>query len=424
MTTKEQILGIPPIDSSLQGAPNTHQETERRMGEQHDNGGVKPPSSATPTLANQSGNDAPVQTGEAQVTPPSQPVNAPTTTTTSVQDDAAASQTPLPTTEPAKPAAAGGEKKLSYVEMFQKLSGYKPPTEEEVAAEKKRQRRKAIFAAIGDGVSALANLYFVGQHGALNAYDGKSNMTTKLKAQWDKEDKEREGKAEKYLSGYMQAYKNDADEAKDARNWGHQLEREAVADQQHAEQFQFQKDRSAKQDEQWQQSFDRQGVQWNKDFELKKERAAKEDEHWDKQFKEGVRQFNVTSSQNAQRLKMEGKRLAHELKQNGGVTFTLGKGKGNVHISKDRLNAQTVSYVFQQLPANVRADVHGQEIMTMQNGIKFGTGRYEPPTTEAMLVAIGMNAGDPNVSAALQEIAGNGKKLGLTGGGGKKLGLK
>ena len=420
MTTREHILGIPPIDSSLQGAPNVHEGTLQQMGKEHGNGGVQP-TGATHTLANHSGASEPVQTGENVVQKPAEPVNAEPVATNRVQGDAKAVQQQN-AEQPAQQAA--GNKPLSYVEMFQKLSGYKPPTEEEVAAEKKKQRRKAIFAAIGDGVSALANLYFVGQHGALNAYDGKSNMTTKLKAQWDKEDKEREGKAEKYLAGYMQAYKNDADEAKDARNWGHQLEREAVADQQHAEQFQFQKDRSAKQDEQWQQSFDRQGVQWNKDFELRKERAAKEDEHWDKQFKEGVRQFNVTSSQNAQRLKMEGKRLAHELKQNGGITFTLGKGKGNVHISKDRLNAQTVSYVFQQLPANVRADVHGQEIMTMQNGIKFGTGRYEPPTTEAMLVAIGMNAGDPNVSAALQEIAGNGKKLGLIGGGGKKLGLK
>lgn len=421
MTTKEQILGIPPIDSSLQGAPNTHQETERRMGEQHDNGGVKPPSSATPTLANQSGNDAPVQTGEAQVTPPSQPVNAPTTTTTSVQDDAAASQTPPPTTEPAKPAAAGGEKKLSYVEMFQKLSGYKPPTEEEVAAEKKRQRRKAIFAAIGDGVSALANLYFVGQHGALNAFDGKNTMSGKLKAQWDKEDKEREAKKEKYLSGFMQAYKNDADEDKDARNWAHQLEREKVADKRADDQFQFQKDRAAVADNQWQQSFDKNNEHWDKDFDFKKERAAKQDEQWDKQFKESVRQFNVTSAQNAQRLRMEGQRLAHELKQNGGVTFTLGGGQGDVHISKDRLNSQTVSYVFSKLPAAEQAKCHGKEIMGAYN---MPTGQYEPPSTEAMLVAIGMNASDPNVSSALQEISGSGKKIGLNGGGGKKVGLK
>lgn len=62
--------------------------------------------------------------------------------------------------------------------------------------------------------------------------------------------------------------------------------------------------------------------------------------------------------------------------------------------------------------------------MTMRYGQKVGTGRYEPPSTEAMLVAIGMNASDPNVSAALQEIAGKGKKLGLNGGRGKKIGLK
>lgn len=394
------------------------------MGKEHGNGGVQP-TGDTPTLANQSGASKPVQTGENVVQKPAEPVNAAPVATNTVQGDATRAQQTDEQGAAAQPAQAEqGGKQLSYVDMFQKLSGYKPPTEEEVAAEKKKQRRKAIFSAIGDGVSALANLYFVGQHGALNAYDGKSNMTDKLKAQWDKEDKERQAKTEKYLSGYMNAQKMDDDNAKDARNWAHQLEREKVSDKRADDQFQFQKDRAAKQDDQWQKTFDNNNEHWNKDFDFKKERAAKQDEQWDKQFRESVRQFNVTSSQNAQRLKMEGQRLAHELKQNGGVTFTLGKGQGDVHISKDRLNAQTVSYVFQQLPASVRADVHGQEIMTMQYGQKVGTGRYEPPTTEAMLVAIGMNASDPNVSAALQEIAGNGKKLGLNGGGGKKIGLK
>lgn len=415
MTTKEQILGNPPIDSSLQGVPNTHQETERRMDEQHDNGGVKPPSSDTPTLANQSGGEKPVQDGSNVVAPPSQPANTPATQTTSVQGDAAKAE---------QPATQATTPKLSYVEMFQKLSGYKPPTEEEIAAEKKKQRRKAIFAAIGDGVSALANLYFVGQHGALNAFDPKNTMSGKLKAQWDKEDKERQDKTEKYLAGYMNAQKMDDDNAKDARNWEHQLEREGVADKQWQDQFDYRKGRDKVADDQWKQTFDKNNEHWDKDFNFKKERAAKEDEHWEKQFKESVRQFNVTSAQNAQRLKMEGQRLAHELKQNGGVTFTLGKGQGDVHISKDRLNSQTVSYVFNQLPASVKKDVHGQEIMTMQYGQKVGTGRYEPPSTEAMLVAIGMNASDPNVSAALQEIAGKGKKLGLNGRGGKKIGLK
>ena len=46
-------------------------------------------------------------------------------------------------------------KKLSYVEMFQQMSPYKPPTPEELEKERKRQKRESIFAAIGEGISAM-----------------------------------------------------------------------------------------------------------------------------------------------------------------------------------------------------------------------------------------------------------------------------
>lgn len=46
-------------------------------------------------------------------------------------------------------------KKLSYVEMFQQMSPYKPPTPEELEKERKKQKREAIFAAIGEGISAM-----------------------------------------------------------------------------------------------------------------------------------------------------------------------------------------------------------------------------------------------------------------------------
>lgn len=224
-TTKEQILGIPPIDSSLQGAPNAHEATLQQMGKTHDNGGVQPNSGNTPTLANQSGGSAPVQTGEDKVAPPAKPVNEPAVATNSVQGEVNQTQQAA-TKQTTQQPQEGQQKQLSYVELFEKLTGYKPPTKEELEAERKRRRRKAIFAAIGDGVSALANLYFVGQRGSLNAYDGKKNMSDKLKAQWDKEDKEREAKQDNYLAGYMQAYKMDIDNAKDARNWAHKLKLE------------------------------------------------------------------------------------------------------------------------------------------------------------------------------------------------------
>ena len=52
---------------------------------------------------------------------------------------------------------------LSYAELYKKLNPYKQPTDEELAKERKKQKRDQIFAAIGDGISALSNLFFTTQ---------------------------------------------------------------------------------------------------------------------------------------------------------------------------------------------------------------------------------------------------------------------
>lgn len=125
------------------------------------------------------------------------------------------------------------KKKLTYTEMFQQMSPYKPPTPEEVEKERKKQKREAIFSAIGDGISALSNLYFTSQY-APNAYDPTRGMAATTKARFDKLKKEREDNQREYMAGFMQAMKMDADDERADRNWEHTLEREAVADS-HAE---------------------------------------------------------------------------------------------------------------------------------------------------------------------------------------------
>lgn len=67
-------------------------------------------------------------------------------------------------------------KRLSYEEMFRQLYPYKPPTHEELEKERKKQRREQIFAAIGDGISALSNLYFTTQY-APNMYSGRNTAS-------------------------------------------------------------------------------------------------------------------------------------------------------------------------------------------------------------------------------------------------------
>ena len=430
-TTKDQIL-------NQQDAPEVAPPADATP-KQHNNGGTAP--------TGNDGNEAPVNNGSAVVGDNVAPdgdsesgavVKAPQPTSYAEQPKDAPVVPAGGGTEakaaPVKPAEApattttpadGGTPRMSYVEMFQKMSPYKPPTEEELEKERKKEKREKIFAAIGDGIAALSNLFFTTQ-GAPNAYDPKNSLSAKAQERWDKLKKEREENGRYYTAAYMQAMKNDEEGARDDRNWRHQLEREVVQDQRYADDIAHRDKREGIEDE-----------RYDANIKHRDAREAVEDQRWDKQFKESIRQFNVTSSQNQQRINMESKRLAREM-QKDNVTFALGTGKGTISIPTNALNASNVSYVFSKLPANVRAQCKGEPIKgkvpVMEERTDPKTGKktkvpsrtktttgvvgYNKPTTEAMLVCIGANIeGSVDAQNALREIGGGKPKQ-------KKIGLK
>lgn len=408
-TTKEQILNqqdapevVPPADATLK---------------QHNNGGTAP--------TGNDGNEASVNNGSAVVGDNVAPdgdsdsgavVKAPQPTSYSEQSKNApvvpAGGATKAKVAPVKPADAtattttttadGGTHRMSYVEMFQKMSPYKPPTEEELEKERKKEKREKIFAAIGDGIAALSNLFFTTQ-GAPNAYDPKNSLSAKAQERWDKLKKERDENGRYYTAAYMQAMKNDEEGARDDRNWRHQLEREGVQDQRYADDIAHRDKREGIEDE-----------RYDANIKHRDAREAVEDQRWDEQFKESIRQFNVTSSQNQQRINMESKRLSREM-QKESVTFALGTGKGTISIPTNALNASNVSYVFSKLPANVQAQCKGEAIYDSKKRKVVG---HKAPTTEAMLVCIGANIeGSVDAQNALREIGGGKpqkqKKIGL-----------
>ena len=122
---------------------------------------------------------------------------------------------------PAKQADVNGGS-LSYTELYKKLNPYKPPTDEELAKEKKKQKREQIFAAIGDGISALSNLFFTTQY-APNMYTGKNTMSERTKVRYDKLMKGREGKEKEYYEGLMRARIADEERDDRERKWQRQL---------------------------------------------------------------------------------------------------------------------------------------------------------------------------------------------------------
>lgn len=139
----------------------------------------------------------------------------------------------------------------------------KQPTPEELEAERKRERRKAIFNAIGDGVSSLANLYFTTK-GAPNSYNPADNMTRKQLERYERLKAERKADEDKWLNAQMRLA-----QLRDTANWRKQQR----ADQQA---------RYKAADEQWKANQERLAAaaaadadRWEREFKHKQDEAEK-----------------------------------------------------------------------------------------------------------------------------------------------------
>lgn len=166
-------------------------------------------------------------TAKPNPTPPSKRSGQPTKTSTATTSQSVTAEETTPGTDGQQPQE---KKRLSYVEMFEALNPQKPETAEERAKREKREKREAILAAVGDGISALSNLFFTTQY-APNAYDPSKGMSAKARERWDKLRLEREANRRAYSDGYLRALAMDEAGEREDRNWRHTLERERIADE-------------------------------------------------------------------------------------------------------------------------------------------------------------------------------------------------
>ena len=113
-------------------------------------------------------------------------------------------------------------RRMTYTEMLDKLSQYKPQTPEEIEEEKRREARQKRFASIGDGISALANMYFTSK-GAPSMYDGRNSQTERVSNRWDKLRQEREAQKNEYMNAAIRAQAMDEEYADKERSWQRQL---------------------------------------------------------------------------------------------------------------------------------------------------------------------------------------------------------
>lgn len=290
----------------------------------------------------------------------------------SVTSTKVTTSTPISTTIPAEYSASSYEELIPQLEK--RMAEFKPLSEEELKKLRRKQKIEGIISGVSDAAQSVANLIFT-HHYAPNMYNPKEGMSAKAKERFDKEKAQRDADADKYLQYALTIGKmKDADKQRGLQAW--QTE-QTLARQDRA----FDAGRQDRADD----------VAFrNKDYD---ERV--------RQFKESVRQFNVSAANERARINMESQRLAHSLKE-GQMTFNLGSGNGNVTLTLDKLNAQTVSRIYHTLSPEVRDKVQGDPIV--RDGFVVGD---KQPTTEAMLIAIGANVeSSPATQNAIKQVAG------------------
>lgn len=303
-------------------------------------------------------------------------------------------------TTPVQIAVPEQYKASSYAELIpelqKRMEEFKPLSPEELKKLRRKQKIEGIISGVSDTAQAISNLWFTTQY-APNMYDAKNGMAAKAKERFDKEKAERDANADRYFNYAMQIGKmKDADRQTGLQIWNTE---QTLARQDRA----FEAGRQDRADDVAfrNKDFDERVRQWTENFNREGKWHEEEAQRWERQFKESIRQFNVQSSLERQRIGLEAQRLAQSIKQNQ-VTFNLG-GSENVTLSMDRLNAQTVSRIFSTLPASAQDSCKGEPIVV--NGLP--TEQYKPPTTEAMLIAIGTNVqSSPNTQKAIREVAG------------------
>ena len=169
------------------------------------------------------------------------------------QHQPAATQKPQVTSSAPAPQADNLKKQtFTYAQMYEQLHPYQEPTAEDLEKERKRVRRNKMFAAIGDGISALSNLYFTTK-GSPSAKQTPM-LSDHVADTYQKMLNEREAKRQQYYNGYYEALKADhKDEREDAKNAADAALKRAAEEgknQRHAEEYKFKRDQMANNNEQ------------------------------------------------------------------------------------------------------------------------------------------------------------------------------
>lgn len=233
-----------------------------------------------------------------------------------------------------------------YEEMFKQLNPYTPKTAAEIQRDLRRERNNKMIAAIGDGISALANLWGTSQ-GALNAYDGKTMMSQRYAEMYDKLRAERKANDEKYMAQYMAAIGMDDTNA-NARRANEIAKGGAIA--QNARLTYSDLLNAAARERA---RADQLGQQWQ--TQANADRAFDESKRqWQLDFDESVRHAKASEALQAQSVALQRRQLEHQLEQDK-VRFTL-SDQSTIDVNSSYLHGGQLDKMVKLIANDVKYD--------------------------------------------------------------------
>lgn len=98
-------------------------------------------------------------------------------------------------------------RQMGYAELFKAMQEDNIETPEQRKARERRERNEAIIRSVGDGISALSDLYFATKNGAKGFVmrDPKNSLTARFNERKKRLDAERKAREKLYLAGYQRA---------------------------------------------------------------------------------------------------------------------------------------------------------------------------------------------------------------------------
>ena len=111
----------------------------------------------------------------------------------------------------------------------EEMARNKPETDEERVRREKKERRNKLFAALGDGISALSSLFFATK-GAPATFDPSKGLSAMMQQRYDQATKAREAQREAYLRAAQGKYTLLDNEDARASKWAEMARRKQEHD--------------------------------------------------------------------------------------------------------------------------------------------------------------------------------------------------